>query len=158
MQGAKARISSKSRNKSAGNRTKSFHKVVGICVWCVASKIATAGAVGDNGVGNVDGAGVIYTAAAAVGCIIPRKCGIGDCSDSGSGTENAAAAVGSSIACDSGIGDGKGALVKNTATAIVSSIACDGGVGDSDVTTRIRIRITVVDASAIGGSRISGKG
>jgi hypothetical protein len=114
--------------------------------------ITAAGAIGNDGVGNVEGAKVI-DAAAAVGCIIPRKCGIGNSSSSSSGAENAAAAVGSSIACDSGIGDGKGALVKDTATAIVSSIACDGGVGDSDVTTII----SIVDTSAVVGSRIAGE-
>ena len=109
----------------------------------VPSKI-TIGAVGDNGVGDVEGAKVI-DAAAMVGvgiCSIARNGRIGD--GGGAKVIDAAAKV-CRIARDCGIGDGGGTAVVDTAAADAgcSRISRDCGIGDGEDAAD-----TVFDAAA----------
>ena len=144
------------------------------------NKITTAGtvadAIGNNGVGNVDGAVVVDTAAVA-GRSITRECGIGngeavavkdaaaDCSctiaregrivnGEGARVGNATAAAGCCrIAGEGRIVNCEGARVGN-ATTVVSSIARESGIGDGNGASVIKgATITIKICTGNGHAR-----
>ena len=114
------------------------------------SEITTISAIGNDGVGNVEGAAVgivVNAATAAVISGIARYCGIGEVEDAS--VIYAAAKFVCSIAREGGIGDGEvgDGVVKDAAAIVGCRIARKGGIGDGEVAVRV-----VKDAAAVGCS------
>ena len=96
----------------------------------IAGVITTICAIGNNGVGNVEGGVEVIDAAAFVGCSIAREGGIGD--GEGAAVKDATT-IGCRIAIEGGIGNGEGAAdsVFDAATH-GCRIASDCGIGDCE--------------------------
>ena len=94
----------------------------------VATVISTAGAIGNDGVGNVEG-GEIGEAAGSV-CRISRECGISDSRGINACEVETAAKISCSIAIESGIGEFEGALVEDATTMDGCSITREGGISN----------------------------